>query len=141
MEEYTLTVVLQEMADELKLAKIFMESQEKALTERDKLLAEKDKQLQSLIKLFEEKYKTIQVVAPKPDTKEVEQMLAAGLDRLSTAFENGPKPVTRNWRFILFPETNTDNCYKMVFARLIPWCFAMIAAWFLFSLAEDALSS
>jgi hypothetical protein len=46
MEEYTLTVVLQEMADELKLAKIFMGSQEKALTERDKLLAEKDKQLQ-----------------------------------------------------------------------------------------------
>jgi hypothetical protein len=80
-------------------------------------------------------------VAPKPDTREVEQMLAAGLDRLNAAFEKGPKPVTRNWRFILFPETNTDYYYKMVFGRLIPWCFAMIAAWFLFSLAEDALSS
>jgi hypothetical protein len=141
MEEQTLTAVLQEMADELKQAKIFMESQEKALTERDKLLAEKEKQLQSLINLFEERYKTIQIVASNPDTREVEQMLAAGFDRLNAAFEKGPKPVTRNWRFILFPETNTDYYYKMVFGRLIPWSFAMIAALFLFSLAKNALTS
>lgn len=141
MDGHTLTVVLQEMADELKQAKIFMESQERALSERDKVLAEKDKQLQLLIKLFEEKYKTIQVVAPKPDTREVEQLLAVGLDRLEAAFEKGPKPVNRSLRFVLFPETNTEHYYKIVFGRLVPWGFALIAAWFVFSMGEDALIS
>lgn len=141
MDEHSLTVVLQEIADELKQAKMFMESQERTLSKREMLMAEKDKLLESLIKRFEEKYKAIQVVAPRPDTSQVEQLLSAGLDRLSTVFEKGPKPISRTWRFALFPETNTEHYYKIVFGRLIPWSFALIASWFVFSTGKDALIS
>jgi hypothetical protein len=141
MDGHTLTVVLQEMADELKQAKIFMESQERALSQGDEVLAAKEKQLQLLIKFFEEKYKTIQVVAPKPDTRELEQLLAEGLERLNAAFEKGPKPVNRSLRFVLFPDTHTAHYYKIVFGRLVPWGFALMAVWFIFSMGEDALNS
>jgi hypothetical protein len=141
MDEHTLTVVLQEMADELKQAKIFMEDQGKTLSQRDNLLAEREKLLLSLIKFFEEKYKTIQVVAPKPDIKEVEQMLAQGLDRLYAGFEKGPKPINRNWKFVLFPDTHPERYYRILFGRLIPCLISLIAIWFLFSAGEDALIS
>jgi hypothetical protein len=43
-----------------------------------------------------------------------------------------PVPVNKQWRVLLFPETNQGQYYKIVFGRLIPWGFGFIGLTYLF---------
>lgn len=41
-------------------------------------------------------------------------------------------PVNKQWRILLFPETNQGQYYKIVFGRLIPWVFGIVVLTYLF---------
>lgn len=50
------------------------------------------------------------------------------------------KPRTvKQHRFLLFPETNQGQYYKIVFGRLLPWGLLLVAATYCFSLGQQAL--
>ncbi len=43
-----------------------------------------------------------------------------------------PLTVNKQWRVLLFPETNQGQYYKIVFGRLIPWAFGFMVLTYLF---------
>ena len=45
----------------------------------------------------------------------------------------------KQYRFLLFPETNQGQYYKIVFGRLIPWGILLMGLVFLFALAQKGL--
>jgi hypothetical protein len=45
----------------------------------------------------------------------------------------------KQYRFLLFPETNQGQYYKIVFGRLIPWGILFMGLVFLFALAQKGL--
>ncbi|WP_374166095.1 hypothetical protein [Arcticibacter sp. MXS-1] len=48
-------------------------------------------------------------------------------------------PAVKQHRFLLFPETNQGQYYKIVFGRLLPWGLLFVAATYCFSLGQKAL--
>ena len=68
------------------------------------------------------------------------------LDQLKEMFEKLEKlsekqqaHISRQYRFLLFPETNQGQYYKIVFGRLIPWGIVFFVATYLFFLAENGI--
>src|SRR6185437_7882360 len=53
------------------------------------------------------------------------------LNAIKAKLDNQPKPA-RQIRFLLFPETNQGQYYKIVFGRLIPWGLAFTVATYIF---------
>lgn len=49
------------------------------------------------------------------------------------------KQPIKQYRFLLFPETNQGQYYKIVFGRLIPWGILLVVLTFLFALAQKGL--
>jgi hypothetical protein len=45
----------------------------------------------------------------------------------------------KQYRFLLFPEANQGQYYKIVFGRLIPWGILLMGLVFLFALAQKGL--
>lgn len=63
------------------------------------------------------------------------------IDKLSQQiqqFDLAKQPV-KQYRFLLFPETNQGQYYKIVFGRLIPWGILLVVITFLFSLGQKGL--
>jgi hypothetical protein len=54
------------------------------------------------------------------NNKEVDQLLSR-ITTIQESLKNQPVPVHKQWRILLFPETNQGQYYKIVFGRLIPW--------------------
>lgn len=78
------------------------------------------KQNLALINSFETKYENIQVLAPKPDLSAVTEALAGGLMTINKNIEKGPKPITRQIRFQLFPEqVRSPEYYRVMLTRFI----------------------
>lgn len=48
-------------------------------------------------------------------------------------------PAVKQYRFLLFPETNQGQYYKIVFGRLLPWGLLFVATTYCFSLGQKAL--
>ncbi len=48
-------------------------------------------------------------------------------------------PAVKQHRFLLFPETNQGQYYKIVFGRLLPWGLMFLVATYCFSLGQKAL--
>ncbi|MGX5688349.1 hypothetical protein [Arcticibacter tournemirensis] len=48
-------------------------------------------------------------------------------------------PAVKQHRFLLFPETNQGQYYKIVFGRLLPWGLLFVATTYCFSLGQQAL--
>ena len=63
------------------------------------------------------------------------------LDKLSEQIQqlNLTKQPVKHYRFLLFPETNQGQYYKIVFGRLIPWGILLMGLVFLFALAQKGL--
>lgn len=60
------------------------------------------------------------------------------LNAIKTNLDNQPKPI-RQIRFLLFPETNQGQYYKIVFGRLIPWGLAFLVATYIFITGYKAI--
>ena len=67
--------------------------------------------------------------------------LIARLDKIENLFEKQPQQVNRQYRLLLFPETDQGQYYKIVFGRLIPWAIFFMTATYLFFLAEDGIEA
>lgn len=69
--------------------------------------------------------------------------LSERLDLLSTKIEQikPPKLEFKQFRFLLFPETNQGQYYKIVFGRLIPWGILTVLLAGRFSLGQSALEN
>ena len=63
------------------------------------------------------------------------------IDKLSQQIQqlNLNKQPVKQYRFLLFPETNQGQYYKIVFGRLIPWGILLMGLVFLFALAQKGL--
>jgi hypothetical protein len=61
------------------------------------------------------------------------------LNAISGKLDNLPKSVNRQFRFLLFPETNQGQYYKIVFGRLIPWGMGFMIATYIFITGYRAL--
>jgi hypothetical protein len=60
------------------------------------------------------------------------------LNVINKKLDNQPKPA-RQIRFLLFPETNQAQYYKIVFGRLIPWGLAFMVATYIFITGYKAI--
>jgi len=145
MDEAVLTDVLTNLTEESKAIKIFIEKQQK-------VIGEKDQEIKNLVRDFEQKYKSIQVIAQKPDMTATNTALDQNLNKINSTLESklanikqsveaGPKPINRHFRFLLFPESNTDYYYKMVFGRLIPWGFLFVVVLYLLSVGQKSIEA
>jgi len=130
MEPKILETVLTEVLEELKNnSQAILE-----LTGEVTVLKEK-------VSAFEKKQEQLQIIAPPADTARIEKVAGNYFLEFYRLVEAQPKKVVRQFRLVLFPETNTDRYYKIVFGRLIPWSFGLAAAFFLVSLGKQYVSS
>jgi hypothetical protein len=128
METQTLEIVLKDVLEEQKTNnQVILELSSKvaALTEK--------------VSGFEEKQEKLKIVAPPADTSSIEKMAAQYFLEYCRLLEAQPKKVVRQFRFLLFPEANTDYYYKIIFGRLIPWGGLFVVAAFLISLANHLI--
>ena len=68
----------------------------------------------------------------KPDQLSLLNAINGKLDRL-------PKSANRQFRLILFPETNQGQYYKIVFGRLIPWGLCFLVVTYIFITGYEAI--
>jgi hypothetical protein len=124
MEIQTLEIVLKDVLEEQKTNnQVIVE-----LSGKVAVLTEK-------VSGFEEKQETLKIVAPPADTSPIEKVAAQHFLEYCRLLQAHPKKIVRQFRFLFFPETNTDYYYKIIFGRLIPWGGLFVVAAFLISLA------
>ena len=81
------------------------------------------------------------VVLPKPDMTRVKLLLDQHLQKVKQLVQSLEKPIIRQWRFLLFPETNAGHYYKIVFARLIPWGLLFAGCCYFLALAGKSIDA
>jgi len=124
MEIQTLEIVLKDVLEEQKASnEVILE-----LSGKVAVLTEK-------VSGFEENQQKLKIVAPPANTSPIEKIAAQYFSEYCLLLEAQPKKVVRQLRILLFPETNTDYYYKIIFGRLTPWGGLFVVAAFLISLA------
>lgn len=63
------------------------------------------------------------------------------LKQISEKLNKVPTSATKQFRILLFPETNQGQYYKIVFGRLIPWGLCLVAISYLYSLGGKAIDA
>jgi hypothetical protein len=63
------------------------------------------------------------------------------LKQISEKLNKAPTSATKQFRILLFPETNQGQYYKIVFGRLIPWGLCLVAISYLYSLGGKAIDA
>nr|WP_294794804.1 hypothetical protein [uncultured Mucilaginibacter sp.] len=63
------------------------------------------------------------------------------LNQINEKLNNVPTSATKQFRILLFPETNQGQYYKIVFGRLIPWGLCLVVVTYLYSLAGKAIDA
>ncbi|WP_316753936.1 hypothetical protein [Pedobacter gandavensis] len=100
---------------------------EKELTAKNVALMQKEEQTQSLIANFEQKLSKLVIQAPKPDFSELNNSLKSGLASLNDSLEKWPKPLKKEYRFLLFPEQLRSVEYvRAVLTRVVLCILALV---------------
>jgi len=63
------------------------------------------------------------------------------LKQISEKLNKVPTSATKQFRILLFPETNQGQYYKIVFGRLIPWGLCLVAITYVYSLGGKAIDA
>ncbi|MDT3403605.1 hypothetical protein QE417_002677 [Mucilaginibacter terrae] len=134
MDELTLKEILAEQIEEAKATR-------KYITKLERSIADRDQVIKDILVSFEQKTSDLKVEIPKPDLSEVTATLDVKLTNIQQAVERKPVPVIRQFRFLLFPETNTEHYYKIIFGRILPWLVIVLISTYLFSLGSDWLNN
>jgi len=71
---------------------------------------------------------------------EIDQLLRR-VTSIQETLRKQPVPVHKQWRILLFPETNQGQYYKIVFGRLIPWGVGFVAMTYLFIFGYKAAAT
>lgn len=61
------------------------------------------------------------------------------LNTINEKLDGLPKSAIRQFRLLLFPETNQSQYYKIVFGRLIPWALCFMVATYIFITGYKAI--
>jgi len=88
---------------------------------------------------FDEKLKTQKIMVPPADPAPILRIWAQFAQKLQMIVDAQPKSIIHQRRFLLFPETNAGNYYKIVFGRLIPWTLFLIGITYLFLLGKQCI--
>jgi hypothetical protein len=116
MNEEILEPVLKEVMDDLK-------NISKELAEQKRALQQLSTQIQGIDKKVEHQSTNIPPVNLEP----IRRSIALGIDQITQNINQQPKPIIRQYRFLLFPAEYAKEYYRIVFGRLIFWMiFAMI---------------
>ena len=126
---------------------VFRNAMTEQLTEQqttNRLIEELISQVRDLtqkVEKFEEKLDAKQILALPPNTAPITRILIDFMDRISKIVADHPKSIVRQWRLVLFPETNAGQYYKVVFGRLIPWGLLFIGGTYVFTLCRDYIQT
>jgi hypothetical protein len=104
-------------------------------------LIQQVKDLSQKLESFESKLNAQQVFAPPVNTAPILRIMNDFMDRITKIVAEQPKSIVRQWRLVLFPETNAGHYYKIVFGRLIPWGLLFIGGTYLFTLCRDYIQT
>jgi len=126
MEIEILDTVLKDMLEEQKKANDLTQEQNKKLAS-----------LTENTETFDRRLDQLKIIAPPADTTPIQTILKKELQTMNQILANQPKSVIRQVRLILFPETNPDRYYKIVFGRLVPWVIFICTAICLIPLGEQ----
>ena len=63
------------------------------------------------------------------------------LKQINEKLNKVPTSATKQFRILLFPETNQGQYYKIVFGRLIPWGLCLVAITYVYSLGGKAIDA
>lgn len=88
---------------------------------------------------YAESLDNIMRVLDEIKTGEDEDQQLSLLNTINAKLDKQPKSAKRQIRFLLFPETNQGQYYKIVFGRLIPWGLAFIIATYIFITGYKAI--
>ena len=128
MEKEILETVLTELLEEQKVTSQLL----RELIEQGKVTQEK-------VAAFGQKMETLKIIAPPASTVGIKNVVHEGLMAVAKMVESQPKNVVRQFRFLLFPETNTAYYYKLVFGRLLGYGGLFVIAAFLIQLGKYLL--
>ena len=129
MEKEKLEIVLEEVLEELR-------------TVKDTVLEQKQQtwQLQEKINDFEKKLNESKPVVPLVNTRSIQSGIETGISKIRQIVAQQPKSVIYERRFLLFPEHNAREYYRIIF-RLIMWLTVVCIGVYLFSLGKIALEN
>lgn len=126
---------------------VFRNAMIEQLTEQqttNRLVGELISQVRDLtqkVENFEAKLDAKQILAPPASTAPITRILTDFMDRISKIVADQPKSIVRQWRLVLFPETNADRYYKIVFGRLIPWSLLFVGGTYVFVLCRNYIET
>ena len=117
---------------------------EERLLDSVELLVIRSKELESKIINIPDYFAQLSAIHDKAENMDYKadlERLMEKLKKLEKHLEKQSASVNRQYRFLLFPETNQDQYYKIVFGRLIPWGIFFMTATYLFFLAENGIEA
>ncbi len=97
------------------------------------------KMLIEKIEGFDQKLEEQRIVNPSVDMKPVEAMMAKFVAQVEGTIMAQPKSINR--RFLLFPEHNAAEYYRIVFGRLLFWMMIFLIATYLFALGKQFIEN
>jgi len=130
MESTIMETVLKEVLEEQKLT--------------NELHQEQTGKMEELIKkveAYDQKLEQVKVIAPPVDTVPIQKIMDSGLQKITQVVAGQPKNVIRQVRLLLFPETNSDRYYRLIFGRLIPWAGLFLTIIFLIPVGRQYIAS
>jgi hypothetical protein len=130
MEKEKLEIVLEDILDELKAVNNLMHGQKQQASE-----------LQERFSAFEEKISQLNHAAlPVVDIKPIQACVNEAVNKIQHNLSEQARPVVRQWRFLLFPEYNAREYYRVIFRSIMWITFACMGA-YLFVLGKQALEN
>ena len=115
--------------------------EQKAGLQATKELVTSIKELTGKVDGFIQKTDQHKAVAPPADTKVLQAIIINGIQQIQQTVEAQPKPVIRQFRFLLFPEMYADQYYRIVFGRLLFWMMIFMLATYLYVLGKQGIES
>jgi hypothetical protein len=131
MEPEIIETVMSEVLSELRELKQQQTQQTKAVV----ILLDK-------LQNFENKVSDIKVQSSSPiDINSLSKDISDGITSIKSVIETQPKSVIKQYRFLLFPEQNAGEYYRIVIGRLLFWVMVFLLATYLFALTRQFIDN
>ena len=130
MDKDIMETVLTEILEEQKKSNLLASENIQVLVEHDKRLIAIDNKLDN------------KLLDPVPtDAKQVERLIAEGVNKITSIVADQPKQVIHQTRILLFPEHDAHGYYKIVFGRILGWLVLVLIATYLFMLGKEFIAA
>ena len=102
--------------------------EQKASLQTTKELATNIKELAGKVEELLQKADQQKAVVSPADTKVLQAILTNGIQQIQQRVEAQPKPIIRQFRFLLFPELYADQYYGIVLGGMLFWMMIFLLA-------------